>query len=262
MAGFRKIREIQRLLELFSGTAGNPLLTALNALGKTLDGPGGLRQFLTGLFGIAPEVRGELSRYARSRAGKLREDHPEYAGEWGLYADLAERYPGDPGVIAPLYLNLIDRKPREALYLPSGVLHAYVHGLGIELMANSDNVLRGGLTAKHVDPEELVRVLDFTPLKPEILKPVESAGFRYETGCREFSLSVMQGQEGEYAAFPEPGPAIILVTGGRLTLLYNRGRDTLVLSRGESAFIPARESPGEPLFRGDYTLYAASPSSP
>ena len=78
--------------------------------------------------------------------------------------ELAERYPTDPGVLAALLLNRVVLRPGEAVYLGPGQLHAYLRGVGVEVMANSDNVLRGGLTPKHVDVPELMRVLEFTPL--------------------------------------------------------------------------------------------------
>ena len=76
--------------------------------------------------------------------------------------ELGERYPGDAGVLAAMLLNRMHLEPGEAIYLPAGNLHAYLRGVGVEVMANSDNVLRGGLTPKHVDVPELLRVLDFT----------------------------------------------------------------------------------------------------
>ncbi|BDH56299.1 hypothetical protein MTP03_12380 [Tsukamurella sp. PLM1] len=76
---------------------------------------------------------------------------------------LGERYPDDAGVLAALLLNRVVLEPGQALYLAAGNLHAYVSGAAVEVMANSDNVLRGGLTPKHVDVPELLRVLDFTP---------------------------------------------------------------------------------------------------
>ena len=85
----------------------------------------------------------------------------EFQAEARTVLELSERYPGDAGVLAALLLNRVTLAPGEALFLPAGNLHAYLSGAGVELMANSDNVLRGGLTPKHVDVPELLRVLDF-----------------------------------------------------------------------------------------------------
>src|SRR5690606_27044565 len=103
-----------------------------------------------------------------------------------LVVRLGERHPGDPGVVAALLLNHVHLQPGEALYLPAGNLHAYVQGFGVELLANSDNVLRGGLTAKHIDVPELLSVLDFTPARPEILRPAGTVEQVYRTPAREF----------------------------------------------------------------------------
>ena len=96
----------------------------------------------------------------------------------------------DIGVLSPLYLNVVNLIPGQALYQPAGVLHAYVEGMGVELMANSDNVLRGGLTSKHVDVPELLQVLDFTPRQPDIIDPkrTTSGRERYPVPIDEFSM--------------------------------------------------------------------------
>jgi mannose-6-phosphate isomerase len=210
---------------------------------------GGLEEFLTALLGMEAGARRDLTRFTLARAPVLEKQDPQYTGEWRAAAWFAELYPNDPAVIAPLYLNLLDLAPGEAVYLPAGVLHAYVEGFGVELMANSDNVLRGGLTPKHVDVEELKRILQFTPFKPEILKPVPqgtSAG--YDTDCREFALSVIRGGTASGAAVPAGGPAIALVTQGKARFSWDT--EELVLGPGESAFIAPRHA-------GEMTITAA-----
>jgi mannose-6-phosphate isomerase len=96
----------------------------------------------------------------------------------------------DRGVAAPLYLNVLTLEEGEALFQPAGVLHAYVEGMGVELMANSDNVLRGGLTKKHVDVEELLGLLSFSPRRPDVIQPQEvSPGIEeYPVPIDEFLL--------------------------------------------------------------------------
>jgi mannose-6-phosphate isomerase len=164
--------------------------------------------------------------------------------------------------------------PGEAVYLPAGVLHAYVHGFAVELMANSDNVLRGGLSSKHVDVKELLSILDFNPYRPEILKaqPEGNGLSRYDTPCREFSLQLMKSRGGT-TFFPEKGPSVIIVTEGKLRVSGGNDRDprgeNQTLVRGESAFIPARggkvqDKAGQDFgseklaFSGAYTIYIAS----
>jgi mannose-6-phosphate isomerase len=225
-----------------------------------LDSPEGsspLKTFLSRLFTLETETLERMSEFGRNQ--KLEEEYPGYSEEWALLRNLAGLYPKDPGVIAPLYLNLLTLAPGEAIYLPAGILHAYVYGMGVELMANSDNVLRGGLTSKHIDLKELFRVLLFSPFKPRILKPdaeAENGGqsfcFKYPVPCGEFSLSLIKGGEN---IFVEKGPSIILVTEGELLIKDRKGEEKLRFRQGESAFVPAGE--GELRFSGAYTLYAA-----
>jgi mannose-6-phosphate isomerase len=134
-------------------------------------------------------------------------------------------------------------------------------------MANSDNVLRGGLTSKHVDLPELMNILDFKPLKPAIIRPPEKTGgeeaafsFVYPSPCDEFSLAVYRSRGGEISF--GGGPAICVVTGGSLEIAPAGARadsapPPVILKQGESVFIPAAEK-GKLLFRGDYTAYSAS----
>jgi mannose-6-phosphate isomerase len=259
MCGFRTPEEIRALLEIFNKDAPTVLRPAVASLVSALaamDGDSPLKNFLRALFALDIDARKNLSVYAQSR--QFDADDPRYRDEWKLVRWFAELYPGDPAVIAPLYLNLVCLEPGEAVYLPAGVLHAYVYGLGVELMANSDNVLRGGLTPKHIDVTELFRVLKFSPFRPEILRPpgTKEAGavrYRYPAPCGEFSLSSLSGGEQPY---DEKGPSIVIVTQGRLKITGN-GFEDVVLEKGESAFIPAGEAAKGLNFSGAYTVYAA-----
>jgi mannose-6-phosphate isomerase len=274
MCGFREPREILRALEAFSREAAPALAAALDRLKEPLgaaDAGGAvtgtaagaasttaaLGDFLRALFGFSAEIRRELTAHTLRRAEALAETCPEYAEAWGTAAEFARLYPGDPAVIAPLYLNLLHLKSGEAIYLPAGVLHAYLEGFGVELMANSDNVLRGGLTSKHVDVTELLGVLNFSPFCPEILRGAgDDPWHQYPTDCREFSLGTLRGT-GPSIPFPPPGPGIILVTRGRAELDYRNGEERLTLKPGESAFIAPRPQDGDLRCAGDFTLYAA-----
>jgi mannose-6-phosphate isomerase len=223
-----------------------------NALGKPA--ARALKAFLSAMFGLSAETRRDLTGYIK---GFRRIE--EALGAAGKHMTrFAELYPGDPAIIAPLYLNLLELEPGEAIYLEAGVLHAYIQGFGVELMANSDNVLRGGLTSKHIDVSELTAILDFSPRRPRILKPEKPnpAYYTYLSPCREFALSVMNGG-GEEIPFPEWGPSIAVVIRGEARLSVSGAG--LTLSRGESAFIPARR-PEDPLvFSGSFTAYIAAP---
>jgi mannose-6-phosphate isomerase len=258
MCGFREPAEIKSLLVKYLANAPLSLQSGLAPLWSSLENTGdALRIFLKTLFSIPQNTREELTSYVLSLpiAGG---GAPE---PWDLVRRFALLYPGDPGILAPLYLNLLHLAPGEAIYLPAGVLHAYVDGFGVELMANSDNVLRGGLTPKHVDVDELIKVLDFRPFMPELLKPpVEAGCFSYPSPCKEFSLSVLHNTQGP---FPIQSPAIVMVTRGELKVSVGNqvsignqvSGDCWELRQGDSAFIP----PQTPLLlSGTYTLYAAS----
>lgn len=132
---------------------------------------------------------------------------------WDTVRRLSESYPGDPGIAISLLLHTAVLRPGEALYLPAGNIHAYLEGLGIELMAASDNVLRGGLTAKHMDVPELLRVLDFTPRPIPYLVPEEpQPGVRvFRPDVPDFVMTVVDGVA---ADLPLAGDAIVLCVRG------------------------------------------------
>jgi mannose-6-phosphate isomerase len=117
-------------------------------------------------------------------------------------------------------------------------LHAYLDGTGIELMASSDNVLRGGLTPKHVDVPELLRVLDFTPIEVQPLLPRPRGAERvYETPIRDFRLSYFD-LGGETFSLPITAPEIWLVTTGTIELTSAAG-ERVSLTPARSAFVSA-----------------------
>ena len=150
-----------------------------------------------------------------------------------------------------MYLNVVDLMPGQAIYLPAGILHAYICGLGVELMANSDNVLRGGLTSKYVDVSELLHILDFSAFSPVILTPQQGV---YRTPCKEFSLSVYDGR---LSVATLPSPSILLNTKGTASL--SSSGETCTLRCGESAFIPAYTAGSGVTISGDnYTIYQAA----
>jgi mannose-6-phosphate isomerase len=162
------------------------------------------------------------------------------APEFATVVSLAEQYPGDPGIVISLLINRVSLKRGEVLYLPAGNIHAYLEGLGIEVMASSDNVLRGGLTPKHVDVPELLSVLDFSPLPVPYLAPVALA-----EGVAEFrpdvSDFVLVHAEGESlsVSYPLGGPAIVLCLSGSFAIV---GTDSSTsMGRGESVYV----TPGE-----------------
>lgn len=161
------------------------------------------------------------------------------AATFATIAYLAEHYPGDPGVVIAALMNRVVLRPGECLFAPAGMLHAYLFGVGIELMTASDNVLRGGLTPKHVDTGELLRVLSFDQGEPALLEPRRpDAGVAVYAPPAGFALAVI-----DVTAEPrtlDAGPAILLVERGEITLTGADGDASL--ARGDAIFIPAAEA--------------------
>lgn len=152
--------------------------------------------------------------------------------------ELNEQYPGDVGVLGALLLNFYKLAPGEALYLDAANLHAYISGLGVEIMANSDNVLRGGLTSKYVDVPELVRVLDFNSLEnARVDVEEEGATAHYPVPINEFQLYRVSIQGEEQAE--HDGPMIILCTSGTVSL--EAGERILEVAAGHAAWVPAND---------------------
>lgn len=169
---------------------------------------------------------------------------------------LAGHYPGDPGIVVSLLINRVTLKRGEVLYLPAGNIHAYLSGFGVELMAASDNVLRGGLTPKHIDVPELLTVLDFTPLPVPYLDPERPAdGVElFRPDVPDFELSHITVGDGVSPSVTLPGPAIALATAGALTLTGASGR--VDVGRGDAVYITPDE--GTLVVGGSGELFVAS----
>ncbi|GAA2609913.1 mannose-6-phosphate isomerase, class I [Dactylosporangium fulvum] len=166
-------------------------------------------------------------------------EHSSYA----LAVELAQQYPGDAGVIVAMLLNRVRLRPTEAVWMPAGNLHAYLKGVGIEIMAASDNVLRGGLTPKHVDVDELLRVLRFEVLADPVTRPVELAPglTAYPVPIQDFTLHrAVVGTDTPAVKFPGAGPRIVLCLRG--TVRIDDGVVPVTLTPGQAAFAPAHRS--------------------
>lgn len=148
-------------------------------------------------------------------------------------------YPGDIGILSPLLLNIITLKPLQGLYLQAGILHAYLQGAGIEIMASSDNVLRGGLTPKHVDVPELLQILDFASFDPFILSGVRvsSTESAYPTSATEFALSVIKHEADLQTGIEPAGSAEILFCAEGSFEIDNCSQ-ILTIKKGQSLFVP------------------------
>jgi mannose-6-phosphate isomerase len=238
LCGFRAVDATRALLRALEVPRLEPLLATFEARG------------LEGLFHA-------LMRLPRPDAASLVEaiaaaclHHPVrgFEAECATAATLAQAYPGDVGVVGALLLNLVQLHPGEALALGAGNLHAYLEGTGVEVMANSDNVLRGGLTPKHVDVPELLRVLDFSSGPAPIVRPRGAPEGVYETPFPDFRLSRLE--VGGPLTLSRLGADVLLCTEGHVTV------NDLPLARGHSAF--ARFDEGPLRVDGAGTLFRAT----
>lgn len=257
MAGFRPVDQTAEILTAFAVPVLAPCIDLLTHYTPYSE----LRTLVTTWVTLPTSALVPLIEATTAAAQRLQGT----AGEVGRVADtvieLADRYPGDPGVLIALLLNRLTLQPGEALYLGAGNLHAYIRGLGVEIMANSDNVLRGGLTGKHVDVAELLRVLHFSPLasvSAEAAVEAPAPGItvsRYSPDVAEFVLDVVAIDDTAAGDFtPDAtgvGPRILLGTAGavdvsdaagqRVTLTpatavwVNAGEEITVHPRGEQA---------------------------
>lgn len=214
----------------------------------------GLARFFGSLLVLPAERRarlvGEAAEGTRARAGD------DAALAW--VCALCERHPSDSGVLAPLLLNHVQLEPGEALFLGAGELHAYLRGVGVELMANSDNVLRGGLTGKHVDVPELLRALRFADGPAHVLRARRASAGEdvYDTPAAAFALSVVRARSDRpFEATARHGVEILLCAEGRCRLEQDDAGG-LALARGGAALVPG--GAGRYRVAGDATLYRAT----
>jgi mannose-6-phosphate isomerase len=168
----------------------------------------------------------------------------DFRNECRVVLELAETYPGDVGALAALLLNHVVLASGEAMYLPAGNLHTYLRGIAVEISANSDNVLRGGLTAKHIDVPELLRVLDFSfgELPVRRGEPVGPHEIAYRTPAEEFQLTRLEWADGDSTpvCLHSPWSQILLCTQGSAQLCSADGGSVTVL-RGGSVWLAAAD---------------------
>jgi mannose-6-phosphate isomerase len=258
LCGFREPTATVRLL----AALGVPQLDHYLGLLSGQPDAYGTRALFSSIITIPPSTLGPLlADVLTACVGKVQAG-AEFSLEYRTALELGERYPGDPGVLASLLMNRITLQPGQAVYLPGGNLHAYLYGTGIEIMANSDNVLRGGLTPKHVDVGELMKVLDFTPLDVEIMEgdPVDidrsdpasrssdidpsgpgSGEWVYPTPTAEFRLSRLEPSS-HRREITHAGPQVLLTIEGELVVTDTRGHE-LSVPKGHSVWIAAGDGP-------------------
>ncbi|MFC1416230.1 mannose-6-phosphate isomerase, class I [Streptacidiphilus cavernicola] len=245
LCGFRPCTETAELLDAL----GVPALDRWVRTLRTAPEPEALRTVLAEALadghggGTTRAVAAALPGAASAAAAAGSPHHAALAA----CAAVASDYPGDPGIIAALLLNHVRLRPGQALYLGAGVPHAYLGGLGVEVMANSDNVLRCGLTPKHVDVPELLRVVGFRSTAPDLIDPRPVPGAvgeeAYPAPVDEFTLTRHTLTDADpdgvtSQGVGDRGPQILLCVSGEADLLAADG-GRLRLTRGQSAYLPA-----------------------
>jgi len=242
LTGFLPAEEGLRLLSAFGQAhPDSPLFSAFLRLREEA-GPRGLSEYMKELLRQPrEELRRAVSVAVEAAANKARSTWHPHATRARWVRRLAERHPDDPGVIAALLMNLVELEAGGAVFVPAGQLHTYLGGEGLELMADSDNVIRGGLTPKYVNREELLSVVNFEPAPPLLLSPrvqSRSPGLsvqEFPALASEFQLSLLSLGPG--GAFVGRGPEILLLLSGEVRVRSTQGE--VALRRGDQLFCDA-----------------------
>ncbi|MGF1774968.1 mannose-6-phosphate isomerase, class I [Vibrio wakamikoensis] len=241
---------IPNIIEIFEGLNVASLHLWVDVL-KNNQTESGLKQFYSHLLTL-PSPGATLEEVLDACAQKVQsnemslDQHTAYT----LALNLHQQYPYDIGIFGALILNYVVLQPGEAMFLKAGTLHAYLKGTALELMANSDNVLRGGLTPKYVDVKELIHTTIFEPLSCSELKitPTQLATGEalYQVPCDDFSLSIieLEHSNNEHQAtyqYHSKSSDILFVIEGSVTIIDSKGK-VLTLKCGDSVFLAANVS--------------------
>jgi mannose-6-phosphate isomerase len=261
LAGFRPAA---RTVDLLRALAVSDLDPFIELLDDQSDADGLRALFTTWITAPQPDIDVLVTAVLQGAIHYVSCGATEFAAEARTVLELGERYPGDAGVLAALLLNRVTLGPGEAIFLPAGNLHAYLRGIGLEIMANSDNVLRGGLTPKHVDVPELLRVLDFAPTTEAQLRPPthrDGMSLVYDTPTDEFAVSVLalgDDQLGHEVDAPSrhDGPQILVCTEGSTSVHGKSG--ALAMTRGAAAWVAADDGPIRLVAHQPTTLFRAT----
>jgi len=230
MNGFREFSEIITFFRALDASELHPLVIAL----ESNQNEEGLRRFFEAILSLQMDSKDKALKTLLTYA-ELHKNNPLFA----LVLNLAGQYPNDIGLFSPLMLNVLTLQSGESMFLNSCTPHAYIEGTGLEIMANSDNVLRAGLTPKHIDITELVANTRFIPMQADtlLLTPEQSEGnLHYPIPVPDFKFSVYQNQRG--IKLTTTSAEILLAIDTSLTVHHCNG-ETLTVDKGKSMFIPA-----------------------
>ncbi|MDO4612501.1 MAG: mannose-6-phosphate isomerase, class I [Actinomycetaceae bacterium] len=241
LSGFRAPRRAGEILSQLA----SPLGRELAKLIERYPGHRGLEHVTRRL--LDPSLRpdpGDVEATVAAAAERLRAGvSPSVRADRTVLA-LARSYPGDPAAILALVLNPVTLRPGQTLFTPAGSPHCYLHGLGVEIMADSDNVLRAGLTTKYVDAQAALAHMTFVGAPPVRIAPEEirphTKVFYAPVDDFELTLTTVN-RRGDSLAVPGRGPRLILVIDGEVKA--ESGGRTCALARGEAAFVEAEDGP-------------------
>ncbi|HLH81879.1 MAG TPA: mannose-6-phosphate isomerase, class I [Trebonia sp.] len=203
-------------------------------------GPRALTEALARILSWPADRRGALVDSVVAACARVAARGGPYAAACAAAVRIAGDHPGDLGVVASLLLRHAVLRPGQAVFLPAGGLHSYLRGTGVELLANSDNVVRAGLTGKHIDVPELLKLTDPAVAVPVIEpRPLGGGVSVYDCPAPEFRLYRAEVPAGE-TALPGGGARLVLCVGGRVRLRAAAG-GTLEAARGRSCFVSASD---------------------
>lgn len=243
------LRPVARTRELLSVLGTAPGVVALREALDAPDESAALRTVIEDvLSGRSEAIVADVS------AALAGAESRDFAEEIDVLRAITRDFPGDPGIVVALLMNLVVLRTGEAVFAPAGVLHAYQDGLGVELMAASDNVLRGGLTPKHIDVPELMSIVDTRPAPAPVLVPTRGdEGELFDAGVPDFALTRVE-VDGADARVALSGPAIVLAAEGAVTVRAGGVRVDLV--SGAAAYADDEETL---VLSGHGTVYVAQP---
>jgi mannose-6-phosphate isomerase len=238
LVGFRTADQVHNLLSRLNG----PVTAALDAL-TCAPSDDGLQSALRKLLQLSPTDVQHIVSECRHLAATSSDTEDRAA--YGTVEELAGFYPGDVGAVVSLLLNRIVLEPGELVFLGDGIPHAYLSGFGLELMANSDNVLRLGLTSKHLDSNAMLEALDFTSSGYDVESaPHDAVTHVFAPPVPEFALSISKpGNAGRPHTLPGDGPRVLICVEGTIQAMTDGEPQELTLNRGESIFVPAADGP-------------------
>jgi mannose-6-phosphate isomerase len=263
LAGLRTPADAAGLLRALAVGPLAPLAVQLEVSGSAPPAVESSGQVLAGLLGTIlswPQAgRSALVAEVVAACARLASDGGPYSAAAAAAVRIAADHPGDLGVVASLLMRHAVLEPGQAMFMPAGGLHAYLKGTGIELLANSDNVVRAGLTGKHLDVPELLALLDPSVAVPVLSPRALADGIAwFDTPAPEFRLYLVD-LVGNTASLPGEGPRIVLCTEGSAVLRSASGGGTEI-GRGESCFVSAADGPVSGAGAGH--LFLASPGFP